>query len=43
MKSLAFSKYIAVTNNKKISDSSALNQYTRVKNVAKGEDEIKKY
>jgi hypothetical protein len=39
--SLAVSKSTAVTNDKEASNSNMPNQYARVKNVAKGEDEIK--
>jgi hypothetical protein len=39
-KSLALSKSIAVSNDKKTSNSNMPNQYARVKNVAKGEEPI---
>jgi hypothetical protein len=39
--SLALSKSIAVFNDKYHCNSNILNQYARVKNVAKGEDVIK--
>jgi flagellum-specific peptidoglycan hydrolase FlgJ len=40
-KSLALSKSTAVSNDKETSSSNMLNQYARVKNIAKGEDVIK--
>jgi hypothetical protein len=40
-KSLALSKSTAVSNDKDTNNSNIPNQYTRVKNVAKGEDVIK--
>jgi hypothetical protein len=40
-KSLALSKYTAVPNGKEIRNSDMPNQFARVKNIAKGENEIK--
>jgi hypothetical protein len=35
-KSLAFSKYIAVSNDKETNNANMSNQYARMKNIAKG-------
>jgi hypothetical protein len=40
-KSLALSKYIAVSNDKKIRNANMTNYFARVKHLAKGEDAIK--
>jgi hypothetical protein len=40
-KSLVLTKSTAVSNDKETNNSNIPNQYTRVKNVAKGEDVIK--